>query len=74
MYHQHQYHHNQHEKDNLPSSRISVPQERHVLMHGGNGRVDTGLVLSTDAKPRLKWTPELHERFIDAVGQLGGAD
>ncbi|KAI3511945.1 hypothetical protein L1887_19106 [Cichorium endivia] len=25
-------------------------------------------------KPRLKWTPDLHERFIEAVNQLGGAD
>ncbi|XP_022726713.1 myb family transcription factor PHL8-like [Durio zibethinus] len=32
------------------------------------------LVLSTDAKPRLKWTSELHQRFIEAVNQLGGAD
>ncbi|XWS64253.1 hypothetical protein CRYUN_Cryun06bG0170400 [Craigia yunnanensis] len=32
------------------------------------------LVMSTDAKPRLKWTPELHQRFIEAVNQLGGAD
>lgn len=32
------------------------------------------LVLSTDAKPRLKWTPELHQRFAEAVDQLGGAD
>ncbi|KAL6186840.1 hypothetical protein ACLB2K_042959 [Fragaria x ananassa] len=32
------------------------------------------LVLSTDAKPRLKWTPELHQRFVEAVIQLGGAD
>ncbi|XLR65474.1 hypothetical protein S83_016146, partial [Arachis hypogaea] len=31
-------------------------------------------VLSTDAKPRLKWTPELHQRFIEAVHQLGGAE
>ncbi|XP_061366346.1 myb family transcription factor PHL8-like isoform X1 [Gastrolobium bilobum] len=30
-------------------------------------------VLSTDAKPRLKWTPELHQRFIEATNQLGGA-
>ncbi|GAB4829150.1 hypothetical protein Ancab_018813 [Ancistrocladus abbreviatus] len=35
---------------------------------------DMSLVLSTDAKPRLKWTPELHQRFVDAVNQLGGAD
>ncbi|CAN4124495.1 unnamed protein product [Withania somnifera] len=35
---------------------------------------DMNLVLSSDAKPRLKWTPDLHQRFIDAVTQLGGAD
>ncbi|XP_010257637.1 PREDICTED: myb family transcription factor PHL8-like isoform X2 [Nelumbo nucifera] len=33
-----------------------------------------GLILSTDAKPRLKWTPELHQRFVVAVTELGGAD
>ncbi|XP_031123550.1 myb family transcription factor PHL8-like isoform X3 [Ipomoea triloba] len=32
------------------------------------------LVLSREAKPRLKWTAELHETFVDAVQQLGGAD
>ncbi|KAG7589526.1 Myb domain plants protein [Arabidopsis suecica] len=30
------------------------------------------LVLSTDAKPRLKWTCDLHHKFIEAVNQLGG--
>lgn len=35
---------------------------------------DMNLVLSSDAKPRLKWTQELHQRFVDAVNQLGGAD
>lgn len=39
------------------------------LVHGER---DMGLVLSADAKPRLKWTPELHQRFIDAVSKLGG--
>ncbi|PIN13774.1 hypothetical protein CDL12_13606 [Handroanthus impetiginosus] len=35
---------------------------------------EMSLVLSSDAKPRLKWTPELHQRFVDAVHQLGGAE
>ncbi|MCO5555386.1 hypothetical protein L7F22_008932 [Adiantum nelumboides] len=30
--------------------------------------------LSTDPKPRLRWTMDLHERFVDAVDQLGGAE
>ncbi|CAF1935107.1 unnamed protein product [Brassica oleracea var. botrytis] len=34
----------------------------------------SGLVLTTDPKPRLCWTAELHERFVDAVTHLGGPD
>uniref|UniRef100_A0A7N0UFF2 HTH myb-type domain-containing protein n=1 Tax=Kalanchoe fedtschenkoi TaxID=63787 RepID=A0A7N0UFF2_KALFE len=33
---------------------------------------DPCLVLTSDPKPRLRWTADLHERFVDAVGQLGG--
>ncbi|MCD9559799.1 hypothetical protein HAX54_018098 [Datura stramonium] len=35
---------------------------------------DMNLVLSSDAKPRLKWTPDLHQRFVSAVTQLGGPE
>ncbi|KAH9315240.1 hypothetical protein KI387_023867, partial [Taxus chinensis] len=35
---------------------------------------DAALVLTTDPKPRLRWTVELHDRFVDAVAQLGGPD
>lgn len=41
----------------------------------GNGIVDSnhlGLVLTSDPKPRLRWTNDLHDRFVDAVTQLGG--
>ena len=67
MYHQQQLHgHSQH-----LSSRSGLPPEKQFLLQGGG---DAGLVLSTDAKPRLKWTPELHERFVEAVQKLGGPD
>ncbi|KAI7729231.1 hypothetical protein M8C21_004718 [Ambrosia artemisiifolia] len=69
MYHPH------HQGKNIHStSRMSITPERHLFLQGGSNGGDSGLVLSTDAKPRLKWTPDLHERFIEAVNQLGGAD
>ncbi|XP_057826748.2 protein PHR1-LIKE 2 isoform X2 [Cryptomeria japonica] len=53
---------------------MSSHPERPILLQGGPIPGEMGLVLSTDPKPRLKWTPELHERFVDAVSQLGGPD
>lgn len=41
---------------------------------GTNLPGDACLVLTSDPKPRLRWTTELHERFVDAVTQLGGPD
>ncbi|XP_057735403.1 protein PHR1-LIKE 2-like isoform X1 [Arachis stenosperma] len=40
---------------------------------GGGGGGEPSLVLTSDPKPRLRWTTDLHERFVDAVTQLGGA-
>ncbi|XP_042467408.1 myb-related protein 1-like isoform X1 [Zingiber officinale] len=58
----------------LLSFRTPCPSERQLFLQRGSASGEPGLVLSADAKPRLKWTPELHERFIDAVNQLGGED
>lgn len=43
-------------------------------LDGMNLPGDGCLVLTTDPKPRLRWTAELHDRFVDAVTQLGGPD
>ncbi|XP_022132807.1 protein PHR1-LIKE 2-like isoform X2 [Momordica charantia] len=58
-----------------------VNPDSDIQIHGGRGsatsdlthRGDPCLVLTSDPKPRLRWTADLHERFVDAVTQLGGA-
>ncbi|TKY51755.1 Myb family transcription factor APL [Spatholobus suberectus] len=60
-------------------SRLIHPHEGSVGqedMQGGSSHAHLGdpcLVLTSDPKPRLRWTADLHERFVDAVTQLGGA-
>ncbi|KAL6546931.1 Myb transcription factor ipn2 [Orobanche minor] len=56
-------------KPSSSSSTMNNTHERSMCVQG-----DSGLVLTTDPKPRLRWTVELHERFVDAVTQLGGPD
>ncbi|CAN1259689.1 Myb family transcription factor PHL11 [Linum perenne] len=44
---------------------------------GGGGAMyqyENGVVMTRDPKPRLRWTADLHDRFVDAVTKLGGAE
>ncbi|KAH9301740.1 hypothetical protein KI387_013323, partial [Taxus chinensis] len=52
-----------------------------LLSHQGTqqnvGPAGGNILISTPAevnKKRMKWTPELHDRFLQAVNRLGGAD
>ncbi|KAI4314548.1 hypothetical protein L6164_027444 [Bauhinia variegata] len=40
----------------------------------GGHSYENGVVMTRDPKPRLRWTADLHDRFVDAVTKLGGPD
>ncbi|KAL1834371.1 hypothetical protein ACET3Z_004022 [Daucus carota] len=50
--------------------------ERMYGVSGGGSlyEYEHGVVMTRDPKPRLRWTSDLHDRFVDAVTKLGGPD
>ncbi|KAL3620025.1 pheromone-like peptide expressed [Castilleja foliolosa] len=58
----------------LPLHSLAIEADYQGPLDGTNLPGDACLVLTSDPKPRLRWTSELHDRFVDAVTQLGGPD
>ncbi|BAT87614.1 hypothetical protein LR48_Vigan09g189000 [Vigna angularis] len=68
---------------NVPSASLvggnSLVHGQHIdcggsAMDPGNGGNNHSNNSNLTSKQRLRWTHELHERFVDAVAQLGGPD
>lgn len=53
-------------------SVVVVQEDTNHHLHTHLAAADPCLVLTSDPKPRLRWTTDLHQRFVDAVTQLGG--
>ncbi|XP_021738038.1 myb family transcription factor PHL13-like [Chenopodium quinoa] len=59
------------------STDTVVPQPQTQQQHPLPSReasVPANPTSSTQNKARMRWTPELHESFVDAVNQLGGSE
>ncbi|KAL2895647.1 Protein PHR1-LIKE 2 [Bienertia sinuspersici] len=74
--HLHNHTHNHHQQQQQLHESLNVMvgpiDEIHQVGPTSTSPGDPRLVLTSDPKPRLRWTADLHERFVDAVTQLGG--
>ncbi|KAM7253905.1 hypothetical protein ACFE04_031587 [Oxalis oulophora] len=67
-------------KNSKQSSTVPAPQAQfHQQLPASSGEINTAVTTSSSAnsgssKPRMRWTPELHEAFVEAVNHLGGGE
>ena len=56
----------------MPISQADVEEKGHA--ENANARPAHGNAKPAKNKTRLRWTPELHKKFVDVVDMLGGPE
>lgn len=62
-----------HRNSGMPDPRFASGSNVAISNDGG-GEIAARVAAAASSKQRLRWTSELHDRFVEAVTQLGGPD